>query len=60
LQRLSPQFEEQARRSLTILAVFAGWLVWAIVGVFIIFIIFSVVLKYVGMINSAANGNFDF
>lgn len=60
LERLSPQFEEQARRSLTALAIMLGWLVWTVVGVFIIFIIFSVVMKYVGMINSAANGNFDF
>lgn len=60
LARLSPQFEEQARRSLMVLAVAVSWLVWSVVGMFIIFIIFRVVLKYVGMINSAANGNFDF
>jgi len=59
LQRLSPQFEEQARRSLSALAVALGWLVWSIVAVFIIFIIFSFVMKYVGMINAAANGNLD-
>jgi type IV pilus assembly protein PilC len=60
LQRLSPQFEDQARRSLAMLAVAAGWLVWAIVGVMIVFIIFRVVLWYVGIINKAVNGNFDF
>jgi type IV pilus assembly protein PilC len=59
LERLSPQFEEQARRSLAALAVALGWLVWAIVAIFIIFIIFSVVLKYVGIINAASSGNFD-
>lgn len=59
LQRLSPQFEDQARRSLSALAVMLGWLVWSIVAVFIIFIIFSFVMKYVGMINAAANGNLD-
>jgi type IV pilus assembly protein PilC len=59
LERLSPQFEEQARRSLKALAVALGWLVWVAVAVFIIFIIFSVVLKYIGMINAAASGNFD-
>ena len=59
LQRLSPQFEEQARRSLAALAIIMGWLVWSIVAVFIIFIIFSFVLKYVGMINAAASGNLD-
>lgn len=59
LQRLSPQFEDQARRSLSALAVMLGWLVWSVVAVFIIFIIFSFVMKYVGMINAAANGNLD-
>ncbi len=59
LERLSPQFEDQARRSLTALAVMLGWLVWLAVAVFIIFIIFSIVLKYVSMINAAANGNLD-
>jgi type IV pilus assembly protein PilC len=59
LERLSPQFEDQARRSLSALAVMLGWLVWSIVAVFIIFIIFSFVMKYVGMINAAANGNLD-
>jgi type IV pilus assembly protein PilC len=59
LERLSPQFEDQARRSLTALAIMLGWLVWSLVAVFIIFIIFSFVLKYVGMINAAANGNLD-
>ena len=59
LERLSPQFEEQARRSLAALAIMMGWLVWSIVAVFIIFIIFSFVMKYVGMINAAASGNLD-
>ncbi|MGE5192640.1 MAG: type II secretion system F family protein [Deltaproteobacteria bacterium] len=60
LARLSPQFEEQARRSLGALAVTLGWLVWLVVAVFIIFIIFSFVMWYVGIINSATKGNFDF
>jgi type IV pilus assembly protein PilC len=59
LERLSPQFEEQARRSLTALAVTLGWLVWVVVAIFIIFIIFSIVLRYIGMINAAASGNLD-
>lgn len=59
LERLSPQFEEQARRSLAALAIMMGWLVWSIVAVFIIYIIFSFVMKYVGMINAAASGNLD-
>jgi type IV pilus assembly protein PilC len=60
LERLSPQFEEQARRSLVILAVALSWVVWSVVAMFIIFIVFRVVMKYVSMINSAASGNFDF
>ncbi len=51
LDRLSPQFEEQARRSLRMLAAALGWLVWALVAVFIIFVIFSIALKYVALIN---------
>ena len=59
LERLSPQFEEQARRSLSVLAVAVGWLIWAIVAVFIIVIIFVAVLSYVAAINRAANGIFE-
>jgi type IV pilus assembly protein PilC len=58
LKRLSPQFEDQARRSLMLLAATVGWLVWVVVAIFIIFIIFSIVLSYIGMINNAAQGNF--
>jgi type IV pilus assembly protein PilC len=56
LHRLSPQFEEQARRSLSVLAAALGWLVWAAVATFIIFLVFKVFLWYVGMINEAAKG----
>lgn len=56
LQRLSPQFEDQARRSLAALASTVGWLVWLVVAVFIIYIIFSIVTQYIGMINAAAGG----
>jgi type IV pilus assembly protein PilC len=58
LHRLSPQFEEQARRSLRALAVLAGWLVWMMVAAFIIFLIFRIALWYVGLINAAARGDF--
>lgn len=54
LDRLSPQFEEQARRSLRALAGALGWLIWMGVAGFIIFLIFSLALFYVGMINDAA------
>ncbi len=56
LQRLSPQFEEQARRSLRALAVTCGWLVWGMVAVFIIIFIFRIAGMYVGLINDAAGG----
>jgi type IV pilus assembly protein PilC len=58
LERLSPQFEEQARRSLVVLASALGWLVWLVVAGLIIFMIFSLFLNYVGMINAAAGGRF--
>lgn len=51
LQRLSPQFEENARRSLKALAATCGWLIWASVAGFIIFIIFSILFWYLGMLN---------
>jgi type IV pilus assembly protein PilC len=57
LERLSPQFEDQARRSLVALAAALGWLVWLLVAGFIIFIIFRIVLNYIGLINAAAAGN---
>lgn len=53
LNRLSPQFEEDARRSLKTLTSVAAWLVWLVVAGFIIFVIFRIALWYVGMINSA-------
>jgi type IV pilus assembly protein PilC len=51
---LSPQFEDQARRSLRALAITAGWLVWLCVAIFIIFLIFRIVLWYTGMLNDFA------
>lgn len=53
LARLSPEFEDQARRSLKALAETAGWLVWIAVAGLIVFVIFSIFSKYVGMINQA-------
>jgi len=53
LHRLSPQFEEQARRSLTALSVTLAWIVWLIVAGFIIYFIFRVMLTYLGLIQDA-------
>jgi type IV pilus assembly protein PilC len=53
LQRLSPQLEEQARRSLSGLTTALGWLIWAGVAALIIFLIFRLAGFYVNMINTA-------
>ncbi len=58
LDRLSPRFEDEARRTLKMLTAALGWGIWALVAAFIIYIIFTVALQYVGMINDAASGNF--
>ena len=58
LDRLSPQFEEEAQRNLQALTAAAGWGVWALVAVFVVYLIFTIALQYVGMINDAASGNF--
>jgi type IV pilus assembly protein PilC len=52
LEHMSPQFEDQARRSLAGLATALGWLVWAIVAGFIIFAIFSLANFYINMLKS--------
>jgi len=56
LERLSPQFEEQARRALAALTVALGWVIWSLVAMMIIFLIFRVFGFYIDMINRAANG----
>lgn len=53
LERLSPQFEDQARRSLAMLATALGGLVWLAVAGLIVFIVISIFLRYVGVINDA-------
>jgi type IV pilus assembly protein PilC len=55
LHRLSPQFEDQARRSLRALAVAAGWLIWSCVAMFIIFLIFRIAMWYVDLLQGAVN-----
>jgi type IV pilus assembly protein PilC len=53
LDRLSPDFEAQARRALQALASATAWLVWCLVAAFIVFLIFRVMMFYVGQLNSA-------
>ena len=50
LHRLSPHFEEDARRALKILTSAISVVVWLFVAGFIIFFVFKVVLTYIGMI----------
>lgn len=56
LARLGPDFEEQARRSLKMLAETVGWVVWVAVSGLIVFVIFSIFSKYVGMLNQFGGG----
>ncbi len=51
LERLSPQFEEDARRSLRGLTTALGWAIWTAVALMIIFLIFTIASWYVGEIN---------
>ncbi len=53
LNRLSPDFEEQARRSLRALTIAAAFGVWACVAAIITFMIFRIFLWYTGLINEA-------
>jgi type IV pilus assembly protein PilC len=52
LHRLSPQFEEDARRSLKTLTTLAAWGVWMCVAGFIIYVIFKIVLWYTSLLQS--------
>ena len=56
LERLSPQLEDQARRSLATMTGALAWLIWAMVAALIIFIIFRVMLSYIALINEAGRG----
>lgn len=55
LNRLSPQFEDQARRSLGVLTTALGWVIWAMVAGFIIFLIFRIFSNYVKLIQNFAS-----
>jgi type IV pilus assembly protein PilC len=56
LQRLGPQFEEDARRSLKRLTGACAMLTWAIVATFIIVFVFRFALFYLGMLEEATQG----
>ena len=53
LERLSPQLEEQAHRSLSALTAVLAWGIWAMVATLIVFFIFRIALMYIGLLNDA-------
>lgn len=53
LHRLSPQFEDQARRSLKLLTATVASLVWAAVAGFIVIIVFRIAAWYIEVIEKA-------
>lgn len=55
LERLSPEFEAQAQRSLAAMAAMLGWVIWMMVAALIVFIVFRIMLRYIGMINDLTN-----
>ncbi len=56
LHRLSPELEEQARRSMRKMAATASVGIWMIVAGLIIFLIVRLFMSYIGAINEAARG----
>jgi type IV pilus assembly protein PilC len=54
LERLSPEFEEDARRKLAVLTAALGWAIWMMVAIFIIVLIFNIITKaYLNPLNEA-------
>lgn len=56
LERLSPELEERARRSLNMMTSALAWLIWAIVAGLIVFIIFRVFSNYIATLNDLSRG----
>ena len=55
LERLSPQLEDQALRSLATLTTALGWVIWGMVATLIVIFIFRIALMYIGLINDAVS-----
>jgi type IV pilus assembly protein PilC len=53
LDRVGPELEAQARRSLEMLASALAWLIWCLVAGFIVFLIFRVFSFYINQLNDA-------
>lgn len=55
LQRISPQLQDEARRSLRKMAMFFSWIVRLFVVIFVVFLIFRMALNYINMIQEGIN-----
>ena len=53
LERLSPQLEDQARRSLSAMTAVLAWVIWGMVATIIIFFIFRIAFMYINLLNDA-------
>lgn len=58
LHRLSPQFEESARRSLKALTGVISVVVWLTLAGFVVFFVLKFIMMYVAMLTDAASGKF--
>lgn len=56
LERISPQLEDQARRSLSGMTAALAWVIWGLVAGLIVFIIFRVFSNYVALLNDFSQG----
>ena len=56
LHELSPQFEDQARRSLQAMTTALSWVIWGCVAAFIIYIVFTIAFWYLSLLNDAMEG----
>ncbi len=56
LQRVSPQLEDDARRSLSAMTASLAWVIWGLVAFMIVFIIFRVFSNYVALLNEFSKG----
>jgi type IV pilus assembly protein PilC len=56
LQRISPDLEDQARRSLQTLASALAWVIWCMVATFVIFLIFRIFMFYIMQLDEALKG----
>jgi type IV pilus assembly protein PilC len=55
LARLSPEFEDQARRSLAALTSAIGWAIWLMVAAFIAYIVIRFFMLYAELINTLSS-----